>query len=277
MQPAPSALQLTWSPPATAIIAILGVPRLTIHDHELPLRSGGKSETLLCQMALTHRKPVDRTTLLTALWPHEALDVAGNALNTLTSDLNKKSRKVLHTHQSNGNQSGSANLICHDQGSYRFNVEAGVGTDVEYFDRWYGEGLRRLRAGDTVSGVAYCQKALALYRGDIGGDSLTALLERERLRAARLDLLTALADYYVEQADWSGALEYLHYLLKIEPCREDAHRQIMRCHVKLGRRDQALRQFQLCTHILQHEFAAPPEPATVALFDQVRLDPGSIV
>lgn len=271
MQPTPPALEPTWSPPAPITIAILGVPRLLIHDRELPLRSGGKSEALLCQMALTHRNPIDRTTLLIALWSHEAPAIASNALNTLTSDLNKKSRTLLHA-----TQGGGDNLICHEEGSYRFNVEAGVGTDIEYFDRWCDEGLRRLRRGDVDAGLPLCQQALALYRDDIGGDSLAALLERERLRAARLDLLTALADHHVQQADWSGALDQLHQLLKIEPCREDAHRQIMRCYVKLGRRGQALRQFQLCTELLQREFAAPPEPATVALFEQIRLDPTSV-
>jgi hypothetical protein len=50
----------------------------------------------------------------------------------------------------------------------------------------------------------------------------------------------------------------------------------MRCHVQRGERAQALRQYQLCRDILKAEYDAAPEPATTALFDQVRLDPGSI-
>jgi hypothetical protein len=50
----------------------------------------------------------------------------------------------------------------------------------------------------------------------------------------------------------------------------------MRCCVRSGERAQALRQYRLCVDILRSEFDALPEPATVALFDQVRRDPGSV-
>ena len=50
----------------------------------------------------------------------------------------------------------------------------------------------------------------------------------------------------------------------------------MRCYVRVGQRAQALRQYQLCKAILLDEFDAEPEPATTALYQQVRLDPGAI-
>lgn len=191
MQPALPTLLPPWSPPAPITIAILGAPRLIVHERDIPIRGGGKSETLLLTLALVHRAPIARPTLLTALWPNEEPTIAGNALNTLTSELNKKGRAAIRTAEGRND-----NLICHEEGDYRLHSEAGVGTDVEYFDRWSSEGLRRLKAGDGIAGITYCRQALALYRGDISGDGLTALLERERLRATRLDLLTALADYH---------------------------------------------------------------------------------
>lgn len=267
MPPTLSTLLPYWSPPTPITVAILGTPRLIVHERDIPIRGGGKSETMLLTVALAHRAPTARFTLLTALWPNEEPTIAGNALNTLTAELNKKSRTAIRAARGR-----SDNLICHEEGQYRLHSEIGVGTDVEYFDQWSSEGLRRLKAGDGSTGLTYCKKALALYRGDIGGDSLPALLERERLRATRLDLLTALADYHVRQTEWEAALDCLRQLLTVEPCCEDGHRQMMRCYVKLGRRGQALRQFQLCTQLLDREFAATPEPATVTLFDQIRLD-----
>jgi hypothetical protein len=50
----------------------------------------------------------------------------------------------------------------------------------------------------------------------------------------------------------------------------------MRCHVRLGERAQALRQYRVCRQILEREFGALPEPSTQALFAQIRLDPGSV-
>ena len=76
--------------------------------------------------------------------------------------------------------------------------------------------------------------------------------------------------------DYTGCLSHARRLLANDPCREDAYRLMMRCYVRLGERAQALRQYRLCQTILRTEFDAVPEPATTALFDQIRLDPGSI-
>lgn len=50
----------------------------------------------------------------------------------------------------------------------------------------------------------------------------------------------------------------------------------MRCYVRQGERAEALRQYRLCESVLRVEFDALPEPATTALFAQIRLDPGSV-
>lgn len=69
------------------------------------------------------------------------------------------------------------------------------------------------------------------------------------------------------------ALQHAMGLLYADPCREDAHRMVMRCYVRDGQRAQALRHFQTCRVILRREFEADPEPATVALFEAIRVDP----
>jgi DNA-binding SARP family transcriptional activator len=65
-------------------------------------------------------------------------------------------------------------------------------------------------------------------------------------------------------------------MLASDPCREDAHRLVMRCYVRLGERAQALRQYQLCKQILRAEYDVAPEDATTALYDRVRLEPGAL-
>jgi DNA-binding SARP family transcriptional activator len=50
----------------------------------------------------------------------------------------------------------------------------------------------------------------------------------------------------------------------------------MRCHVRLGERAQAFRQYQICERMLAEEFGVRPEPLTVSLFEQVRTSPGAI-
>src|SRR5262249_1379632 len=101
-------------------------------------------------------------------------------------------------------------------------------------------------------------------------------VRRERLRALYLSLLGRLADRGFQERDYAAALAYALRLLSHDPCREDAHRLAMRCHVRLGERAQALRQYRVCAQVLASEFQVRPEPATDALFDQVRLDPAGV-
>jgi len=248
------------------LVSLLGPTKLASDQRVIPVPGRGRSDCLLIGLALLQRGAVARGQLLVQLWPEQSAGLAGQALNSLTSELNKLCRKHFACDP----------LILHEQGYYRFNYEAGVGTDIDQFYAWAAWGQQQLQAGDSVAGLAGCEQAVALYRADLGcgdlsGDfSIGALLARERLRTTLLDLLTALANYYYTHGDAVQALHYLQRLLAREPCREDAHRQVMHCYLHLGQRLGALPQYQLCAQILALEFAAQPEPATVELFDQIR-------
>jgi hypothetical protein len=50
----------------------------------------------------------------------------------------------------------------------------------------------------------------------------------------------------------------------------------MRCHVRLGERAQALRQYRTCAQVLAAEFGVGPEYLTEALFERIRLAPDSV-
>jgi DNA-binding SARP family transcriptional activator len=101
-------------------------------------------------------------------------------------------------------------------------------------------------------------------------------VERERLRTRYLSLLASLAACAHAAGDDAACLAYAQRILQHDPCREDAHRMVMRCHVRRGEPAQPLHQYRVCVDILRAAFGTTPEPATVALFDQVRLDPGSV-
>src|SRR5205823_6726736 len=118
------------------------------------------------------------------------------------------------------------------------------------------------------------RRAAELYRDDLClAVDAQAVMERERLRARYLTLMAQLAEHHYRAGDYSTALEYLWRLLARDPYREDAHRLVMRCYLRRGERAAALHQYQVCVDVLRAEFAAAPEAATVALFDQIRVDP----
>jgi DNA-binding SARP family transcriptional activator len=249
------------------LISLLGFFKLTLCGQPAPISSGSKSEQLLTCLALARQRGLLRAELLERIWPQCDAALAGQCLNSLTHQLNK----LVHA---SGDGLG---LIAHDNGYYYLNVQAGVGIDVDYFDAWYNFGKRLLQKGETTNGVAYCEQALMLYHGDLCGDStIYIVIERERLRATFLELLTCLADHYYRHGEPEASLSYLHRLLVQDPCREDAHRLAMRCYMQRNLRAQALRQYRICCQALAVEFEAGPEPATIALFNQIRLDPSSV-
>ena len=242
------------------MICLLGNFRLLMAGALVPLRAGGKSEALLALLALQSGRRVAREQLVEALWPESDPALGLRSLNTL----------VYRLHKLLGPSLRGAAPILHEDGYYRLNMEAGIGVDVTCFDLLVAEG----RAGDTAAALVAYQRAAELYRDDLRlATGVHTVMERERLRAHYLTLLAEVAELLYRAGDYSTALEYLWRLLTRDSYREDAHRLVMRCYVRRGERAAALHQYQVCADVLRVEFDIAPEAATVALYDQIRLDP----
>jgi DNA-binding SARP family transcriptional activator len=231
------------------------------------VRGAGKAEGLLSALSLQYRDGVPREALLSALWPDSEPSLASQSLNSLVYSL----------HKLLGDAINDATPVLHVGGCYRLNIEAGVGLDTALFEALAGAGDQEAREGSSDTAVALYSRAVQLYRGDLyAGADIHAVVERERLRARYLNLLARLAQYSYDEGDYPACQEHALRMLANDPCREDAHRLVMRCCVRQGERAQAFRQYRLCTDILHAEFDADPEPATTALFEQVRLNPGGL-
>ncbi|WP_352414601.1 bacterial transcriptional activator domain-containing protein, partial [Thermus sp.] len=66
------------------------------------------------------------------------------------------------------------------------------------------------------------------------------------------------------------ALEYAQFRLRLEPCSEEAHRQVIRLHYLAGDRGAALAAFEECKRVLRGELGAEPLPETLELVRLVR-------
>jgi len=248
------------------MICLLGSFHVLQAGRPLPVR-GGKSESLLCYLALHPALGVPGSTLREALWPASDAIMAGEALHS----------RVYNLHKLLGPMIGGAAPVVHTDGCYKLNDAAGIGVDVSCFDALATSGDRLAREGRGREAAVAYQHATQLYNGDLCvATDLHAVVERERLRARYLDLLATLAADSYGTEDDAACLAYAGRMLQHDPCREDAHRLIMRCYLRRDQRAQALHQFRVCQNILRAEFDAAPEPATVALFEQIRLDPASV-
>lgn len=250
-------------------IGLLGPFRLLQAGHPVALRGNSKAAMLLGALALRNGRPVARETLLDLFWPESDAALAGEALRSLIRDLHKRVCTAL----------GGNPLITHTAGYFRLNVDADISVDVACFDSLADTSLRETCTGNSAACVELCKHALDLYRGDLClamGEDEQMMVERERLRGRYFTLLTFLARYCYEHEDYTASLSYTQRVLMQDACREDAHRLAMCCYVRQGERSQALRQYHLCAHALRTLCDALPEPATMALLDQVRQSPNSI-
>jgi DNA-binding SARP family transcriptional activator len=246
------------------MICLLGNFRLLVAGELIPICAGGKNEALLSLLALQSGRRVAREQLVQALWPESDPALGLRSLNTL----------VYRLHKLLGPSLQGAAPILHEDGYYRLNVEAGIGVDVTCFNLLVAAGDQQLRAGDTAAALVVYRRAAELYRDDLRlATGVHTVMEREQLRARYLTLLAEIAELLYRADNYSTALEYLWRLLTRDSYREDAHRLVMRCYVRRGERAAALHQYQVCADVLRVEFDTAPEPATVALYNQIRRDP----
>mgnify|MGYP001293442349 FL=1 len=122
-------------------------------------------------------------------------------------------------------------------------------------------------------------EAATLYSGELlAGLSIAdapafeqwELARREELGRRVLALLYRLADAFEQLGDPGRALLYAHRQLALDPYREDAHRQVIRCYALQGERAAALAHYERARRLLADELGVEPDRATVELADDVR-------
>ncbi|MBN1139964.1 MAG: AAA family ATPase [Anaerolineae bacterium] len=168
----------------------------------------------------------------------------------------------------------SSYVLTHHPG-YLFEPSPDCWIDVDEFRAHISAAQAHLRRGDAALALHACEAAAALYRGDYLEDDPYedwAIGPREQIREEYLELLSQLYRLYLAAGDVAAALFRAQQALALDPCREQAHRQVMRAYYLLGRRADALRQFRRCRQILQAELEVEPMPRTLLLYQQILSD-----
>jgi len=247
------------------MVCVFGGVSLLKFGEIITFRSNSKSELMLGMLALRPRHAIQRDVLLETLWPGVEPGHAHQSLHSLVYSFHRLLHDVI----------GDEAPLLYTHGAYQLSDHIAV--DATYFEQLISMGDASMRSGDRATAIVCFEKALALYSGDVSCDAdSNSIIERERLRARYLSVLARVAHEHFEAGNLSASIGEAQQLLRIDPCREDAHRMVMRVYTRLGERAQALRQYQICERILNHEYNARPEPATLALYDQIRLDPSAI-
>ena len=215
----------------------------------------------LLQILLIHGgRRVSRDALEELLWPEADPEAAANRFYVLVHTLR---RLVEPTHQDQ-----HWVFICNEGDRYYFNPEAPYRLDIREFREDISLGELQERQGDPSAAIDAYEMAVDLYRGDLLEDESYAewcCEEREVLKETFLTALRRLAGLHMEQSVPEKSVEAYRRALTIDPLREENHQGLMRALWATGRRDGALRQYQICREVLHRELGVGPLPETEEL------------
>ena len=123
-------------------------------------------------------------------------------------------------------------------------------------------------------------RCLDLYRGDLLDGLIPRepvydewlLLARGRLRRIACEAADQFVHTLVAQDRIDEAIQGLNSRLAMDPACEPAHSKLMELLARIGRRSDALRQYQTCVEALQRELGAEPSAQTKSLYTRIRQD-----
>ncbi len=113
--------------------------------------------------------------------------------------------------------------------------------------------------------------ARAIYRAELleGIYNDWCLIERECLARINLHSLGQLMACYIDRGAIEKAIEVGHGILDADPLREEVHRVLINCYGAIGRRSDAVRQFQRCANSLLQELGIFPLPETIQAYQTI--------
>ncbi|MFW5941398.1 MAG: ATP-binding protein [Chloroflexota bacterium] len=211
-----------------------------------------KAAALLQRVALEERLLRDEA--LEFLWPDTDPDSAANNLYRTLYSL----RKTLDDALGEGT---AESTFSYNDGVLRLNGDVWV--DAHAFER-----LSRQQDATQET----LEEALELYRGPLLPDSVYddwTAAPRQTLHRLYRDTCLRLAEQATDARTVEAAVARLRPLLEEDAADEVVHRHLMRLFALLGRRHDALRQYQACVEALEQELGVTPMPETRALHEKI--------
>ena len=158
--------------------------------------------------------------------------------------------------------------VIFSDGLYSFNWDSDFWFDVKTFEALLDQADEETIEDEKRTMI---EEALNLCQGDYleGIYDDWCVLERERLRENQLAARESLARLYASRGSLQAAVEAYQLLVKMDPYREPAHRELMRCHFRLGDRVAAIKQYQTCVQILRDDLGLSPTSETEELYLQI--------
>ncbi|MBN1640017.1 MAG: winged helix-turn-helix domain-containing protein [Anaerolineae bacterium] len=249
----------------TLYVRALGQFAVSYRDQEIALGSSKNGRAIFRYLVTRPDRRVAKDVLLELFWPGDAPQTANHKLHIAISSLRKALDEALGE-----TEDGGSLLFVDDH--YLLSPDLHVELDVDAYE-W------RVRAGERLDGegrmgeaIAEYEAARALYRGEYMSQDLYAdwtVPQRARYEEMYLTLLGRLAHHYSDRHRYEDSIACCRQILARDSFREDAYRQLMRCYSRLGRRNQALCEYETCKEVMRWELGVDPMHETTALYDRI--------
>ncbi|MCS7038855.1 MAG: AAA family ATPase [Caldilineales bacterium] len=223
-------------------------------DQPVPGFEQLRLQHLLAYLVLHRDTPVSRQQLAFRFWPDTTDQQALKNLRTL---LTRFRRALPH----------ADDFVAVTSQTLQWQAAAPFTLDVVQFEA----ALAQAKVADREGAVDALAAAVAAYGGDLLPDCYDDWIhpQREQMRRAYGQALERLVLMLDEQRDYARAIPYAERLVHFDPLHEAAYRHLMRLHLALGNRAEALRVFQACEAMLQREFGLVPGRATRRLYERL--------
>jgi predicted ATPase/DNA-binding SARP family transcriptional activator len=244
--------------PTTMRVQLLGAFRITLGSQTIEESKWRRraASALVKLLALEPSHRLHREQLLNSIWPDLPPSRAANNFHQALY----LARRILDP-----NKAGKTRWLRIEDNFLILDLNENLWIDVHAFE----EATRAARRSRDPS---VYRRALDLYTGDLLPDDRYeewALARRAALRQDHLSLLESLAGLYQAAHEHEKAFETYQQLLRIEPIHEDAHARLMELYAQTGRRDVALRQYEIMRETLRRELGVEPTAASQHIHRQI--------
>jgi DNA-binding SARP family transcriptional activator len=220
-----------------------------------------KAKSVFQYLLVKPHEPTHKDALIEALWPGGTGQASNNnlkaAIHSLRLNLSELSPGL-----------ESPPIVLFSESSYRLNPDVDLSIDVEEFEKYRANGRRLEKERCLSEAMSEFEKAENLYQGDYLEDEPYeewTLLKRETLKDNYLIILSKLADYCLKTFNYEDCISYSQKILTKDPCREDAYRNLIYCHLRLNQKNRALRWYEICCQKIKTELDTTPEKETLEL------------
>jgi DNA-binding SARP family transcriptional activator len=229
-------------------------------------RKSRKVKGVLKYLLLNFGKPIARDVLLELFWWDMLPEQASLNLNATIYTI----RRVLEPDRPRRTKSA---YPLTEGDVLRFNADSDFWLDVAEFEKHLRQAKEFQTDSNVQEAVGEWQAVTEIYRGELLPEERYedwCAVAREQFREQYLSTLLKLGEHYYQLEEFDVAQGYYKQALDIDSYKEIALRMLMRCLVKLERKNEALQWYRKVASKLTEEMQVEPDSRTTKLYEQIR-------